>query len=84
MLKTANAIKKFQAAGASIEQVADYRIVAHFAAADVLISNRAGCIESLYVIKHGHKDDITTDSFPGTFKDTIKGAIELAQRMATW
>lgn len=84
-MKTASAISKFQKAGATIEEAPMRRYVARFPAATVTINNSSdGYVESLYVLKNGAKDEIETDYFAGTFKNTIKGAIELAQRMATW
>lgn len=83
MVKTANAIKKLKAVGATIEQNGNH-YTAFLPAAKLEISDSNGDANYLYVSRKGQNDDIVTDYFPGTFCRTIKGAIELAQHMATW
>ena len=84
MLKTANAIRKLQKAGAEISAPTTTRFIARFPAANVEVSHNDGYVSSLYVIKHGAQDDVTTDRFTGTFKSTVNDAVELATRMASW
>jgi len=83
MATTVNAVKAMKKAGATVTQNGR-RYIGQFPAAKVEVNDQDGTAITIYVIHNRTQDDLVTDYFAGTFKNTIKGAIELAKRMETY
>jgi len=86
MAKISYAKKRLQEWGAAVTECNPQSIEA--LKGDVLIwvsiYKDSDEVSSINVRRAGEQDDPMTDYCPGAWCNNIKGAIELAERMATW
>jgi hypothetical protein len=84
MATTVNVIRKLERAGATVTKAAGNTYTAQMRAARIEVIDQNGEAINFYVIRHGAQDNLVEDYFAGSFRQNVKQAIELAQRMETW
>lgn len=77
-MKTSNAIKKLEKAGAKVELLWKNKYSAQFKSHVVEFINQDGSAICIIVRNKNDHDDIMTDYHAGTFFSSIKSAIEFA------